>query len=197
MISQFKMDPVYFNSVFIQFVFIVSALLSQAASSLDNHPVASQERIDSSQFPSTNPMSPSRHETVPYRSSGGRSLPQEMRLPPDKILLPPSSEEVIHVGTSYLRPDWCKAYTLRQTIEEPGCNPRTITNRLCYGQCNSFYIPKQSSDYNQAFQSCAFCKPQKVAYITITLRCPGQNPPLKTKRVKRIKKCRCMAIDVS
>lgn len=96
MISQFKMDPVYFNSVFIQFVFIVSALLSQAASSLDNHPVASQERIDSSQFPSTNPMSPSRHETVPYRSSGGRSLPQEMRLPPDKILLVSESQKSIH-----------------------------------------------------------------------------------------------------
>ncbi|XP_071833554.1 gremlin-2-like [Apostichopus japonicus] len=190
------MDPVYFSSL-IQFVFILPALLSQADSSLDNHPGASREQtVDSSQFPITNPMNALRHGTGPYRSGGGSSLPHELRIEPDKILKP-SSEELIDSGTSYLRDDWCKAYTLRQRIEEPGCISRIITNRLCYGQCNSFYIPKQSNDYNQAFQSCSFCKPQKVAYITVTLRCPGQDPPIKTKRVKRIKKCRCMAIDVS
>lgn len=188
------MISVYWRSV-LQFVVILPALLSQVASSLDNNPVVSQEQtVDTSQFPITNPMSMLRHETAPSRYGSG--LPQELRVAPDKVLKS-SSEEVIQSEANYLRDDWCKAYTLRQRIEEPGCISRTITNRLCYGQCNSFYIPKQSNDYNQAFQSCSFCKPQKVAYITITLRCPGQDPPIKTRRVKRIKKCRCMAIDVS
>lgn len=84
--SSFKMDPVYFSSL-IQFVFILPALLSQADSSLDNHPGASREQtVDSSQFPITNPMNALRHGTGPYRSGGGSSLPHELRIEPDKIL---------------------------------------------------------------------------------------------------------------
>lgn len=120
----------------------------------------------------------------------------EIRIAPHRVLKPSSEEAMQITEKQYLRGDWCKTQPLKQRIEEPGCIPRTIANRFCYGQCNSFFIPKQAASYNEAFKSCSFCKPFRVNHITVTLRCPGQNPPIKRKRVPRVKRCRCMAVDV-
>lgn len=111
----------------------------------------------------------------------------------------------------YLKKDWCKTEPLVQKIKEEGCLTRTIINRFCYGQCNSFYIPKNPKKKNYkhgkvnyededdendlngaAFKSCAFCKPKKYTWITVTMRCPNQVPQLRKKRIQRIKQCKCM-----
>uniref|UniRef100_A0A3P8SCY9 Gremlin 1, DAN family BMP antagonist n=1 Tax=Amphiprion percula TaxID=161767 RepID=A0A3P8SCY9_AMPPE len=107
-----------------------------------------------------------------------------------------SSQEALHVTERrYLRLDWCKTQPLKQTIKEEGCLSRTIINRFCYGQCNSFYIPRHMYQDGNAFQSCSACKPKTFSTVTYTLFCPGQTPSTRKKRVQRVKQCRCTTID--
>ncbi|XP_033645148.1 gremlin-1-like [Asterias rubens] len=117
------------------------------------------------------------------------------RLPPDEVLTPETGDPYEVTTKEYLKGDWCKTFSLKQKVEAPGCIGRTITNRFCYGQCNSFYIPW--SDYDDAFRSCSFCKPFRTTVFTVTLRCPGQTPNIQRKKVEKVKQCRCVAVDVS
>lgn len=111
--------------------------------------------------------------------------------------VPESSQEALHVTERrYLRLDWCKTQPLKQTIEEEGCLRRTIINRFCYGQCNSFYIPRNKYQDGNAFRSCSACKPKAFSTVTYTLLCPGQTPSTKRKRVQRVKLCHCTTIDM-
>lgn len=131
----------------------------------------------------------------------------------DKLLK--SSKNALFVTRKeYLKKDWCKTEPLIQRVREDGCLSRNIMNRFCYGQCNSFYIPKSPKRnrmtqlkrlYNSinefepedlteaAFRSCAFCKPKKLTWITVTLRCPSLVPQLRRKKIQRIKQCKCIA----
>lgn len=107
-----------------------------------------------------------------------------------------SSQEALHVTERrYLRLDWCKTQPLKQTIKEEGCLTRTIINRFCYGQCNSFFIPRHIYQDGNAFQSCSACKPKTFSTVTYTLFCPGQIPSTRRKRIQRVKQCRCTTID--
>ncbi|KAJ3613330.1 hypothetical protein NHX12_019580 [Muraenolepis orangiensis] len=107
-----------------------------------------------------------------------------------------SSQEALHVTERrYLKRDWCKTQPLKQTIHEEGCISRTIINRFCYGQCNSFYIPRHVRKEEGAFQSCSFCKPKRFTTMTLTLNCPDQQPATKKKRIQRVKQCRCLSIE--
>ncbi|XP_062551254.1 uncharacterized protein LOC134216364 [Armigeres subalbatus] len=146
-------------------------------------------------------------------------------------LLKSSKNALVVTRKEYLKKDWCKTEPLVQRIREEGCLSRTIINRFCYGQCNSFYIPKSPRrrrhggvggsggrnghggghghhggrarevdlDFEDedltgpAFRSCAFCKPKKFTWITVTLRCPSLVPQLRRKRIQRIKQCKCIA----
>ncbi|XP_065094505.1 uncharacterized protein LOC135715025 [Ochlerotatus camptorhynchus] len=141
-------------------------------------------------------------------------------------LLKSSKNALVVTRKEYLKKDWCKTEPLVQRIREEGCLSRTIINRFCYGQCNSFYIPKSPKrrrhhggaagrnghgghhgggrrevdlDFEDedltgpAFRSCAFCKPKKFTWITVTLRCPSLVPQLRRKRIQRIKQCKCIA----
>ncbi|XP_051908067.1 gremlin-1a [Hippocampus zosterae] len=107
-----------------------------------------------------------------------------------------SSQEALHVTERrYLRLDWCKTQPLKQTIREDGCLSRTIINRFCYGQCNSFYIPRHVYQDGSAFESCSACVPKTFSAVTYTLFCPGQTPNTRKKRVQRVKQCRCTTIN--
>ncbi|XP_072341001.1 gremlin-1a isoform X2 [Scyliorhinus torazame] len=109
-----------------------------------------------------------------------------------------SSHEALHVTErKYLKRDWCKTQPLKQTIHEEGCNSRTIINRFCYGQCNSFYIPRHVRKEAGSFQSCSFCKPKRFTTMTVTLNCPDLQPSIKKKRIQRVKQCRCISIDLN
>lgn len=115
-----------------------------------------------------------------------------------------SKNALIVTKKEYLKEDWCKTEPLVQKIREPGCIPVTVINKFCYGQCNSFYIPKgpRRRDGNEerpppAFKSCSFCRPKNVTWITVTLRCPGQNPPFRRKRLQKIKQCKCLPVGVN
>ncbi|XP_069687177.1 uncharacterized protein [Periplaneta americana] len=122
-------------------------------------------------------------------------------------LLKSSKNALLVTKKEYLKRDWCKTEPLVQRIREDGCQTRTVINRFCYGQCNSFYIPKnprrrrarrRDSDEEEnessapAFKSCAFCKPKKASWITVTLNCPSLSPQIRKKRILRIKQCKCI-----
>uniref|UniRef100_A0A3B1JEM7 Gremlin 1, DAN family BMP antagonist n=1 Tax=Astyanax mexicanus TaxID=7994 RepID=A0A3B1JEM7_ASTMX len=108
-----------------------------------------------------------------------------------------SSQEALHVTERhYLKRDWCKTQPLKQALREEGCLTRYIINSFCYGQCNSFYIPRHLHQGDGAFQSCSFCKPKSFTAVSYTLQCPGQIPRLRRKRVLRVKQCRCTSIDL-
>ncbi|XP_013176589.1 PREDICTED: gremlin-2-like [Papilio xuthus] len=119
-------------------------------------------------------------------------------------ILKSSKNALFVTKKEYLKEDWCKTEPLVQKIREPGCLPTTVINKFCYGQCNSFYIPKgpRRRDGNEerpppAFKSCSFCKPKKFTWMTVTLRCPGQNPPFKRKRLQKVKQCKCLPVGVN
>lgn len=132
-------------------------------------------------------------QTHPGSRNGGKGKGQA--LVAEEVL--ESSQEALHVTErKYLKRDWCKTQPLKQTIHEEGCNKRTILNRFCYGQCNSFYIPRHIRREEGSFQSCSFCKPKKFTNMVVTLNCPELQPPIKKKRITRVKQCRCISIDL-
>ncbi|KAL8605797.1 hypothetical protein ACOMHN_066387 [Nucella lapillus] len=111
-----------------------------------------------------------------------------------------SRKAVVVTKKTYLKKEWCKTQPLKQVVRMKGCLKTKILNNFCYGQCNSFFIPKKARrDKNaEAFLSCGFCRPRRFRWILVTLRCPGKNGVrFKRKRVQFIKKCRCMAQEVS
>ncbi|XP_006831867.1 PREDICTED: gremlin-1 isoform X1 [Chrysochloris asiatica] len=131
----------------------------------------------------------------PGSRNRGRGQGRGTAMPGEEVL--ESSQEALHVTErKYLKRDWCKTQPLKQTIHEEGCNSRTIINRFCYGQCNSFYIPRHIRKEEGSFQSCSFCKPKKFTTMMVTLNCPKLQPPTKKKRVTRVKQCRCISIDL-
>lgn len=131
---------------------------------------------------------------------------------PDDSILKSSKNALYITKKEYLKSDWCNTEPLMQRIREPGCLSRNILNRFCYGQCNSFYIPKMPSKRSRnaterartstdlepedltgaAFRSCAFCQPKKFVWFVVTLKCPSLVPPMRRKRIQRIKQCKCL-----
>jgi hypothetical protein len=146
------------------------------------------------------------NETFPHNS---QDILGELGGYTGEKLLKSSKNALMVTKKDYLKRDWCKTEPLVQRIREDGCLTRTVINRFCYGQCNSFYIPKnprrrksrhRESDEEDdeggsdapAFKSCAFCKPKKAAWVTVTLNCPSQIPYVRKRRILRIKQCKCI-----
>ena len=130
-----------------------------------------------------------RHGRKRHRKGGGKSSIKGIE------------SALVYIKAEYLKQDWCKTRRLTQVIREEGCRKRTIMNRFCYGQCNSFYIPKGNRDTVEttAFKSCAFCKPKEYDWITVTLKCyhsARKGFRNRKKQILRIKKCKCMAQPV-
>ncbi|XP_066496188.1 gremlin-1 isoform X1 [Tiliqua scincoides] len=132
----------------------------------------------------------------PPQPSSRSRVRERVKTPPAEEVLE-SSQEALHVTErKYLKQDWCKTQPLKQIIHEEGCDSQTIINRFCYGQCNSFYIPRHVHKEEGSFQSCSFCKPKKFSTMSVTLNCPELQPPRKKKRITRVKECRCISIDL-
>ncbi|XP_078353141.1 uncharacterized protein LOC144637930 [Oculina patagonica] len=91
---------------------------------------------------------------------------------------------IMNLGRLNLKTDWCNAHPFEETIHHHGCNSVKVHNNMCYGQCNSFYIPKR-------FFSCSYCAPSRQETINVRLECPGQNPSFVIKKVKLVLECAC------
>ncbi|KAG5262305.1 hypothetical protein AALO_G00273720 [Alosa alosa] len=124
-----------------------------------------------------------------YKTHGNTSSRQALHN--KQALLASSQEALVVTERKYLRNDWCKTQSLRQIVSEEGCLSRTVINRFCYGQCNSFYIPHMKDQ--ESFQSCAFCQPQKFTMLTVELDCPELQPTFRHRRIQRVKQCRCIS----
>lgn len=88
------------------------------------------------------------------------------------------------LGRLSLKTDWCIAHPFNETVRHHGCTTVEVTNNMCYGQCNSFYIPRR-------FFSCSYCAPSKMESKNVRLECPGQNPAFVIKKVHIVLECAC------
>ncbi|XP_048474368.1 gremlin-1-like isoform X3 [Rhincodon typus] len=132
---------------------------------------------------------------VPSPGKGHRGDAGRPRKVKDKEDILDSNQALIVTERRNVRRDWCKSHPLIQTLKEEGCISRTVINRFCYGQCNSFYIPSHEHG-GEPFRSCSFCKPKKFNSVTVTFNCPSLRPPSKRRRIQLVKDCRCISIDL-
>lgn len=90
---------------------------------------------------------------------------------------------------SDLKENSCEARPFNHTIESDNCKPKTIQNRFCYGQCNSFYIPGK-----KVISTCQQCKPELYVMDTVTLECTKDNHlRFKDVQVQMVISCKCEA----
>ncbi|XP_055376611.1 homeobox protein 5-like [Condylostylus longicornis] len=61
-------------------------------------------------------------------------------------ILKTTNDGVYLTKKEFLQKDWCKTEPLIQRIRESGCISRPFVNHFCYGQCNSFFIPKEPKE---------------------------------------------------
>ena len=90
--------------------------------------------------------------------------------------------------------DNCRGGMFNQTIRKRGCISIVIPNKLCYGQCGSYFVPNQNSrtfDFNSVFEDCRQCKPESYQVIAVVLRCPFRRRKHRIKKVVLINSCRC------
>lgn len=90
----------------------------------------------------------------------------------------------VKLGRMNLKSEWCVIHPFKDIVHHRGCQTAEINNSMCYGQCNSFFIPKK-------FVSCSYCAPSSQETIKVRLECPGQNPSFVIKKVKIVKECAC------
>lgn len=91
---------------------------------------------------------------------------------------------VMSLGRLNLKTDWCNPHPFKETVRHHGCVTAEVENNMCYGQCNSFYIPKR-------FSSCSYCAPSRQESMNVRLECPGQDPAFVIKKVKIVLDCAC------
>lgn len=110
-----------------------------------------------------------------------------------------NSKPILISSASNLRKkDRCKTLKLKHKIVEKDCLPKMITNKYCYGQCNSFFIPthfdidSNSTENEAVFKTCSLCRPKKFEWISLKLYCPTFSPPFKIQKVQLIQKCKCL-----
>lgn len=98
-----------------------------------------------------------------------------------------SGKLTIPLSITDLKPSICRMKEFRQKIRHRGCTPVFVANNMCYGQCLSIFIPKRRID----FKSCSYCTPVEKRIQKVTLRCPGQRPRKRVKKIKIITRCQC------
>lgn len=86
----------------------------------------------------------------------------------------------------------CHNGPYKEAILRPGCKPRFIKNRFCYGQCNSYYVPQIISN----FRICNACVPVQWHFKEIRLKCLINNEWLHQRHnITIVKKCKCQEVS--
>ena len=143
-------------------------------------------------------------KSVSWRKIGSKSRDERKKRKQKDSVLKTSMKAKTITETRYLKKDWCKSQPVRQKIKTRNNCLAVVINQFCFGQCNSFYIPKDITtdpdrepvpDY---FKSCSFCKAKKEEWISVRLRCKNirktRMPRFIIKKMKRIKGCTCIAV---
>ncbi|XP_068096375.1 cerberus [Hyperolius riggenbachi] len=80
----------------------------------------------------------------------------------------------------------CKTLPFSQHIVHEDCEKVVIQNNLCFGKCNSLYVPNQSKPLNM----CSYCQPFKFTKHHLKLNCKGSKKVVKA--VMMVEECKCM-----
>lgn len=142
-----------------------------------NQQIDTQSQRGNISPPPVVPSPDSKHATNSVLSSKTQQV-QQSKLPLRQ------GTNVINFGRIELKTDWCTPNHFKETIKHHGCKSVSVDNNMCYGQCNSFYIPKR-------FVSCSYCTASKVETMSVRLECPGQTPDFVVKKVAIVKECSC------
>uniref|UniRef100_A0A3P9A1V7 CTCK domain-containing protein n=1 Tax=Esox lucius TaxID=8010 RepID=A0A3P9A1V7_ESOLU len=102
-----------------------------------------------------------------------------------------------HINRLALFPDksaWCEAKNITQIVGHTGCQPRSIQNRACLGQCFSYSVPNTFPQSTESLVHCDSCMPAQTQWEVVTLECPGsEDTPRVDKLVERIIHCSCQS----
>ncbi|XP_040060643.2 neuroblastoma suppressor of tumorigenicity 1 [Gasterosteus aculeatus] len=102
-----------------------------------------------------------------------------------------------HINRLALFPDksaWCEAKNITQIVGHTGCQPRSIQNRACLGQCFSYSVPNTFPQSTESLVHCDSCMPAQTQWEVVTLECPGsEESPHVDKLVERIFHCSCQS----
>ncbi|XP_060754284.1 DAN domain family member 5 [Neoarius graeffei] len=83
----------------------------------------------------------------------------------------------------------CAALNFSQRITEEGCEPITVHNKLCFGQCSSMFVPPNGgSMMHRGGVSCSRCGPSRARAVRVPVRCGSQ---VREKRVILVEECKC------
>ncbi|KRZ39425.1 Gremlin-2 [Trichinella pseudospiralis] len=111
-------------------------------------------------------------------------------------LYPNKRQAYIIASRDVIRTDYCRTIAFKQRIRIEGCLSKTVINSFCYGQCNSFYIPRlHGARLVASFKSCSVCQPSQITSITVTLHCPGRLGSVHRRKYLKVKQCACMSVD--
>ncbi|KAJ8370992.1 hypothetical protein SKAU_G00110200 [Synaphobranchus kaupii] len=104
-----------------------------------------------------------------------------------------------HINRLALFPDksaWCEAKNITQIIGHTGCQPHSIQNRACLGQCFSYSVPNTFPQLTESLVHCDSCMPVQMQWEVVTLECPGNKEmPRVDKLVERILQCSCQSCN--
>ncbi|KAI1892657.1 hypothetical protein AGOR_G00135820 [Albula goreensis] len=102
-----------------------------------------------------------------------------------------------HINRLALFPDksaWCEAKNITQIIGHTGCQPQSIQNRACLGQCFSYSVPNTFPQLTESLVHCDSCMPAQLQWEVVTLECPGNKETAHVdKLVERILHCSCQS----
>lgn len=86
----------------------------------------------------------------------------------------------------------CRHQYFRKPVLVPNCEPKFIRNKICFGQCNSIYIPQVGKN----FKDCKACIPSEWTNKTITLKCQIDGVKKNVyKNLTLVHRCRCQEVE--
>lgn len=91
-------------------------------------------------------------------------------------------------GSQNKKRSCCRTQKYSQVIKREGCEPLTIVNKMCFGQCVSVWVPG-------LFASFPVCRPSKSTFKTVTLTCGHNREKRKRVRIEKVRRCSCMEIE--
>ncbi|KAM4049007.1 cerberus [Anomaloglossus baeobatrachus] len=90
------------------------------------------------------------------------------------------------VKTDEVQREVCKTLPFTQNIIHENCDKVFIKNNLCFGQCNSLYVPNQREQLNICFR----CLPFKFTMNHMKMNCTGYSNVVKV--VIMVQECGCV-----
>ncbi|KAM5170039.1 DAN domain family member 5-like [Mantella aurantiaca] len=80
------------------------------------------------------------------------------------------TDQVLPLRQDSLKRSRCNALPFVQNVFRENCTPLQISNKFCFGQCNSFYLPGWPAGLSQP---CTSCSPVRSRRMSVPLQCRG------------------------